>query len=239
MIFFLLGISLFLCVIVIGKRIYGNKIKSVNQSYASLLDNINGGMIVTNHSKLQNETILTYVSSGFTKMTGYTLEDIQNKYQGRYISIVLEEDRNISFDKFLQQTSVGNTYEISYRIIKKDNSILWVMDNGYLVNDDDGLRNHSIITDISTVKQQEEELRLSEKRFSIAINASSGALFEVDLKKQLYSHFENAERIFGVSSEILLDDTRAFSTLPYDDFVIAVTTYFFHPDDHAIALNAM
>ncbi|MEG2002727.1 MAG: diguanylate cyclase, partial [Clostridia bacterium] len=65
------------------------------------------------------------------------------------------------------------------------------------------------------------------------------ALFEVDLKKQLYSHFENAERIFGVSSEILLDDTRAFSTLPYDDFVIAVTTYFFHPDDHAIALNAM
>ncbi|MEG1804934.1 MAG: PAS domain-containing protein, partial [Clostridia bacterium] len=179
MIFFLLGISLFLCVIVIGKRIYGNKIKSVNQSYASLLDNINGGMIVTNHSKLQNETILTYVSSGFTKMTGYTLEDIQNKYQGRYISIVLEEDRNISFDKFLQQTSVGNTYEISYRIIKKDNSILWVMDNGYLVNDNDGLRNHSIITDISTVKQQEEELRLSEKRFSIAINASSGALFEV------------------------------------------------------------
>ncbi|MEG0830661.1 MAG: cache domain-containing protein, partial [Anaerovoracaceae bacterium] len=42
--------------------------------------------------------------------------------------------------------------------------------------------------------RQEEELRLSEKRFSVAINASSGTLFEVDLKRQLYTHFENPQR---------------------------------------------
>ncbi|MEG2139138.1 MAG: hypothetical protein RRY64_10830, partial [Oscillospiraceae bacterium] len=72
------------------------------------------------------------------------------------------------------------------------------MENGYLVEEADGLYNHSIITDITVLRQQEEALRLSENRFSVAINASSGTLFEVDMEKKLYTHFENAQRIFGV-----------------------------------------
>ncbi|MEG0780865.1 MAG: cache domain-containing protein, partial [Oscillospiraceae bacterium] len=79
--------------------------------------------------------------------------------------------------------------------------------------------------------RQEEELRLSEKRFSVAINASSGALFELDIRRQLYTHFENAQRIFGVDAETLLEDTRAFSTLPHKEFADAVSRYFFHEDD--------
>ncbi|MEG2137789.1 MAG: diguanylate cyclase, partial [Oscillospiraceae bacterium] len=102
-----------------------------------------------------------------------------------------------------------------------------------------GLRNHSIITDITTLKQQEEALRVSESRFSLAINASSGTLFEVDLKTQLYTHFENAERIFGVSADKLFDATRGFATLPFDEFVQAITQYFFHPDDCDRATSIM
>ncbi|MEG0598084.1 MAG: diguanylate cyclase, partial [Oscillospiraceae bacterium] len=89
------------------------------------------------------------------------------------------------------------------------------------------------------LKQQEEALRLSENRFSLAINASSGTLFEVDLKTQLYTHFENAERIFGVSADKLFDATRGFANLPFGEFVKAITGYFFHPDDCARATGIM
>ncbi|MEG1011465.1 MAG: diguanylate cyclase, partial [Ruthenibacterium sp.] len=87
--------------------------------------------------------------------------------------------------------------------------------------------------------RQEDELRLSEKRFSVAINASSGTLFEVDLKRQLYTHFENPQRIFATDAETLLADTRGFAALPHDAFVDGVTGYFFHPEDCAMAKSEM
>ncbi|MEG1446457.1 MAG: diguanylate cyclase [Ruthenibacterium sp.] len=87
--------------------------------------------------------------------------------------------------------------------------------------------------------KQEEELRLSEKRFSVAINASSGALFELDIRRQVYTHFENALRVFGVSAEKIMADTRPFSALPHDEFGDAVNHYFYHPDDCAAIKTAM
>ncbi|MEG1496691.1 MAG: diguanylate cyclase [Clostridiales bacterium] len=234
-----LAVVLILGLVFLRKRRHNNEILKANQKYQSLLSHINGGMIVAKHSKTADGTIVTYVSSGFTDMTGYTLEDIHKLFNGRYLNVILEDDRDNVFAIYLNQLAEGNTYYMPYRIRKKDGSLLWVMDNGYLVEDDDGLHNHSIITDIAVIKQQEEELRLSENRFSIAINASSGTLFEVDLKKQLFTHFENAERIFGVKNEKLISDTAVFASLPYDEFVNSVTKYFFHPDDQETANDAM
>ncbi|MEG2518180.1 MAG: diguanylate cyclase [Oscillospiraceae bacterium] len=234
-----LAFILVFALILFSKRRHNKEILVANQKYQSLLEHINGGVIVAVHAHTADETIATYVSSGFTAMTGYTLEDINELYGGRYLDILVEEDRKVAFDIYLQQLKIGNSYWMPYRIHKKDGSILWVMDNGYLVEDDEGLHNHSILTDITTIKQQEEELRLSENRFSVAINASSGTLFEVDLKKQLYTHFENAQRIFGVSADKLLEETSVFASLPFDEFVEAITDYFFHPDDHDLAVRAM
>ncbi|MEG1985197.1 MAG: diguanylate cyclase [Oscillospiraceae bacterium] len=230
---------LLLAWIIAENRHQNKKIRIASHKYQSLLSNINGGMIVAVHATVADETIVTYVSEGFTDMTGYTLEDIREIYDGKYLRVISEKDRKAVFDMYLEQLKSGNNYHMPYRICKKDGSTIWVMDNGYLVEDSDGLRNHSIITDITVIKQQEEELRMSENRFSVAINASSGTLFEVDLKRQLYTHFENAERIFGINAEKLLSDTKAFSTLPYNEFVDAVTKYFFHPDDRATATHAM
>ncbi|MEG2438934.1 MAG: diguanylate cyclase [Lachnospiraceae bacterium] len=220
-------------------RRHNNAILTANQKYQSLISHINGGMIVAIHSKIAKQTIVTYVSPGFTDMTGYTLEDIQTIYHGCYLDLVLDEDRETVFATYLEQLKQGNTYRMPYRIHKKDDSFLWVMDNGYLVEDEDGLHNHTILSDITIIKQQEEELRLSENRFSIAINASSGALFEVDLKKQLYTHFENAPRIFGINAEKLLEDTEKFSTLPHEEYSDAIIHYFFHPDDYSYVKKAM
>ncbi|MEG2930883.1 MAG: diguanylate cyclase, partial [Ruthenibacterium sp.] len=225
--------------ILLWNRRHNKQIRAASLKYVSLLENINGGVLVAVNERTIDKIIATYASPGFTEMTGYTLGDIRSMYHGRYPNLIVEEDREAAFESHQQQIAAGKTYRISYRIRKKDGGVLWVADNGYLVEDADGLYNHSIITDITLIKQQEEALRLSEKRFSIAINASSGTLFEVDLKQQLYTHFENAERIFGIDAEKLLADTRAFSTLPRTEFAQAVTCYFFHPDDHAAAIGAM
>ncbi|MEG1981869.1 MAG: diguanylate cyclase [Clostridia bacterium] len=87
--------------------------------------------------------------------------------------------------------------------------------------------------------QQKEELRRSEKRFSVAINASSGTLFEVDLKHQLYTYFENPQRIFKADTNTLINETSKFANLSHDAFVDAVTEYFFCPEDNAMVKREM
>ncbi|MEF9962134.1 MAG: diguanylate cyclase [Erysipelotrichaceae bacterium] len=207
------------------------EVSKANQQYQSLLDHINGGVIVTKHAKKMNEILIDYVSNGFTTMTGYTKDDIIKDFDGRFIGIIFEEDLKEAFSEYFKQTKNANEYHISYRVHKKDGSTLWIMDNGYIVKDAHGLYNHSIISDISVMKKQEEELKLGENRFAIAMNASSGTLFEVDLKKQVYTHFENAKVIFGVNGDVLLNETKKFSHLPYSEFAKAIPSYFFHPDD--------
>ncbi|MEG1706816.1 MAG: PAS domain-containing protein, partial [Clostridia bacterium] len=225
--------------IVYNNRRHNKVVTMANERYASLIKNISGGVIVALGSTTIDGTIATYVSEGFTKITGYTLQDIQTLYNGRYLDIMYDADRQPSLNQHNEQIKVNNTYHVTYRLRKKDGSLIWVVDNGYLVQDIDGLFNHSIITDITAMKAQEEELRASDNRFSVAINSSSGTLFEVDMKKQLYTHFENAERIFGVSTDKLLEDTFSFSTLPYPEFINATTAYFFHPDDRSLSIQNM
>ncbi|MEG1426215.1 MAG: diguanylate cyclase [Oscillospiraceae bacterium] len=236
----LMGIvALLLLWLILHNRRHNKEMREANQKYQSLIAHINGGLIVAAYAKIPEGSIVSYVSPGFTEMTGYTLEDIQTLCGGQYLNVIAKEDREKTFESHLEQLKTGNTYQMSYRIRKKDGTYLWVMDNGFLVEDGDGLHNHTIVTDITEIKKQEEALRISEERFSMAINASSGTLFEVDLKKQVYTHFENAKRIFGVSAEKLLADTAAFSSLPYGEFEDAVTDYFFHPDDRITSKNAM
>ncbi|MEG0155274.1 MAG: diguanylate cyclase [Lachnospiraceae bacterium] len=222
-----------------GKRKKRKEVQKENEQYQLLLSNMNGGMVVVTGGRSSDKIKTTYVSSGFTEMTGYTLEDIQSRYQGDYLEVIYKDDRETTLKDLLKQIAIGDTYRLSYRIQKKDGSIIWVMDNGYLAEDENGVNNHGILTDITIIKQQEEEIRLSENRFSIAINASSGTLFEVDLKRKWYTHFENAQRIFGVGAEKLLEDTHAFSTLPHGEFEDAVTNYFFHPEDRNTSKEAM
>ncbi|MEG2096761.1 MAG: diguanylate cyclase [Pseudoflavonifractor sp.] len=225
--------------VTLSHRRHNKEILKASHKYQSLLSHINGGMIVAVHAMTADETIAVYASPGFTDMTGYSLEDIQTLYHGRYLDVIFEADRKRAFEIYLEQLKTGVTYRMPYRILKKDGTLLWVMDNGYLVEDEDGLYNHSIITDITAVKAQEEALRMSENRFSVAINASSGTLFEVDLKRQLYTHFENSQRLFGTDAQHLLADTSAFAQLPKEEFIDAVTRYFFHPDDWVLTKASM
>lgn len=76
-----------------------------------------------------------------------------------------------------------------------------------------------------------EELTQYKERLRIALNAARICIFEVDLSRQLYTFFENAEVIFGVSGEKILRDVQPFSRLEPEAYRLAASEYFSHPDD--------
>ena len=74
-----------------------------------------------------------------------------------------------------------------------------------------------------------DELERYRERLNIALNAAKICIFEVDLTKQLYTFFENAEVIFGVSGDVILNDVRPFHLLDPDSYRRACSEYFSHP----------
>lgn len=75
------------------------------------------------------------------------------------------------------------------------------------------------------------EIEQYKERLHIALRAAKICIFEVDLPRQLYTFFENAEAIFGVSGERILQDVQPYSALEPEEYRLAVSRYFSHPDD--------
>lgn len=75
------------------------------------------------------------------------------------------------------------------------------------------------------------ELEQYKERLRMALSAAKICIFEVDLVKQLYTFFENAQAIFGVSDDTILQDVRPYSALDPEAYRLAVSAYFSHPED--------
>lgn len=75
------------------------------------------------------------------------------------------------------------------------------------------------------------ELNQYRNRFSHALKAAHICVFEVDLRGQLYTFFENAEDIFGVPGERILKEVERFRDLPPEKYKRGVSEYFTHPQD--------
>ncbi len=82
------------------------------------------------------------------------------------------------------------------------------------------------------------ELEQYKERLHIALTAAKICVFEVDLLKQLYTYFENAEAIFGVSGDVILKDVRPFRALDPESYRLAASDYFSHPEDSDIIKDA-
>lgn len=79
-----------------------------------------------------------------------------------------------------------------------------------------------------------DEINQYKERLRIALKAAKVCIFEVDLLRQLYTYFENAEVIFGVSGDDILTDVRPYSVLEPKEYHRAVSAYFSHPDDEEV-----
>ena len=111
---------------------------------------------------------MTYVSQGFLELTGYSCEDLNNRFK----DMIYKDD----LDKFnciiLNQLEKQDKIEVEYRIVRKDGSIIWILERSKSINDNKGSECiQGVLTDITELKKIQEEL--DSKRFEIqAINDS-------------------------------------------------------------------
>ena len=95
-----------------------------------------------------------------------------------------------------------------------------------------------IISAFTRGMDEMDELKQYKERLHIALTSAKICIFEVDLIRQLYTFFENAEAIFGVSDETILNAVRPYSMLEAEAYRLAVSAYFSHPDDEEVIAMA-
>lgn len=157
-----------------------------------LLENIQGGIV---YSDFEPPFHLRYCTEGMAKLAGYTPEELVQLTQ---IDIVVDEDLPALIEDVNRQFACGDTFEVEYRLKRKDGSFVHVLDRAKVVLHDDGKKYiHCLLTDISELKEMEHKLQLNQKKYQIAIEQSGKVIMEYNFKDEQIHFSDNYEQLFG------------------------------------------
>lgn len=157
-----------------------------------LLENIQGGIV---YSDYEPPFHLRYATEGMARLSGYAREELLTMQQ---MDLVHEDDIPALVEDVTRQFATGDTFEVEYRLKRKDGSYVHVLDRAKAVEHEDGKKYiHCLLTDITELKCMELDLRLSKEKYKIAMQQCGYAILEYDPATTALSASENYTQIFG------------------------------------------
>lgn len=192
-----IGLSAKIIVVVLiaglGLAIWGKRkiddLKRKNQQLDALTANVPGGVICC---LCDPEFTISHMSDSFVNLTGYSREEIAINFDSKFIRMIFPKDRHILSE--INAKNKNDTYEAEYRMLRKTGQMLWILENGKMINEGGKLKYYSVLVDITETKraQQEiertkKELEISNERYKIVMDQSDSIIFEFDIgKKHIY-----------------------------------------------------
>ncbi|MBW7572213.1 diguanylate cyclase domain-containing protein [Caproiciproducens faecalis] len=170
---------------------------------------------------------LLYASDGFYKLTGYTKEEYALLPGEEGIRNVHSEDAQLVAILLKKQIEDNRPVTAEFRMVKKDGGVIWVSLSGtHTVNQNNQVIYQCVYTDITSLKQTQEELEVERERYQIAENLSDDIMFEYDIVTDRmdfsplftaltgqYPHISNFLRDIGQNRSICKDDLSQFGSL--------------------------
>src|ERR1700730_4796333 len=153
------------------------RLKSTIEELNGILENVSEAIF-----KLDPDSNLVYMSTEFTRLTGYSSNDLAGK---RWFDFIHPEDLDVCYDAF------GRVFEklevmhnIRDRFRHKNGSYRWFSTSATFVLNDEGqlLYGIGISQDITERKFSEEALEASEERYKVFIGQSSEAIWRYELE---------------------------------------------------------
>lgn len=190
---FCLMLGLMLAVLYSQRK--GQKIISdINQKFETVTSNIPGGVF----RYLLSSGTFDYISDGLLELFGCDEKRFRDRFDNRFINMVYALDRE-RVARSIAANAVGQGKDaLEYRIQREDGSICWLFDRGQTTIGSDGQRwVYVVAVDITDLKNANEEMRLSERRYRIVIEQSQSVIFEYNIQTGSIFYTGNYKKRFG------------------------------------------
>lgn len=156
------------------------------------------------------------VNAAVCKMSGYTAEELQQRYDHQN---VFPADREVGAD-FLADLLAGKRefYEVEKRYVRKSGEVFWTRLTLSAVRNPEGSAAYLVgmIEDIDEQKQILAELRESEERFRAVFDSASVGVALMGLNRQIQAVNKAAQQLTGYTEEELQTIPTSFLAVEED-----------------------
>jgi PAS domain S-box-containing protein len=170
----------------------------------ALLRNAGLGIYILQQGNFQ------YVNPVFKNLTGYSEEELLGKYS---LDLVYSEDREMVRKRAIENLKSENgSIPYQYRLVKKNDEIIWVLEEVTSINHGGKRATVGSFMDITARKELEEDIENSEKRYRTVLDEIGDAYFEVDLKGTLtFVNDQMTQHLLYSKEELLGMNYKAFT----------------------------
>lgn len=177
--------------------------------YRKVLNNLPTGVKMVHND---SDFTIDYISPGFLDMMGYTEEEIQTRFDGKYINLIYPDDRETVFNDIVTQLKKSDIVTMRYRTICKDGTLPWVETVSRLCPPDaDGIeRACSSVVDVSQITAaspaaNNRALNIA-ARYETAVYQWGEFLFELNYKTNHFNFSQNFLKLFCIEPHQELSD---------------------------------
>lgn len=183
--------------------------------YERVLDNVPNGIKCVRYDE---DFTIDYISPGFLALTGFTLDEVMGRFEGKYINLIYEKDRRTVMNDILEQLEVSDVVTMRYRSPCKDGSLLWVDTVSRLCPpEEDGIQRAyssvvAVAPDLAAEFEQGRDERQSlaiANRLQAATEQWGDVVFEIRLASNTISYSDNYDEFFGRTPSDRVEDEVA------------------------------
>ncbi|GAB4482549.1 MAG: hypothetical protein Kow0088_25500 [Anaerolineales bacterium] len=182
------------------------RLRLAEAQYRALVEQVPAVIYIDRNDEISTNL---YTSPQIYSLTGYTPEEFSQDAE-LWIRMLHPEDRDAVLAENARTSQTGEPFKMDYRIITKDGRVLWLRDEAVLERSEDGepLYWRGILMDITSQKEAEIRLKLSEEKFAKAFLTSPDSININRLSDGLYLDInEGFTRIMGYTREDVLGRT--------------------------------
>lgn len=141
---------------------------------------------------------IEFSNINFLELSGYSSKEFKEFFNNHFIEIVHEDDRSNLFKRVENQLKESDTYEIEYRIIHKNGSVVWIRDKGNKLVNHNGIEYfYCCVSDITYEKVNDEQIEINENYYRAIMEKSGESLYVIDTERDKVFYSENLIDKFG------------------------------------------
>ena len=210
------GTVLFSCRDVTLRKRTQEALDASEERYHLLVDNIPS---VVWRSTEAGET--SFISDNVEDVYGYSPEDIYKGGAALWFDRIHPEDRDRVKQELGLLFSEGRSFDVEYRIKRKDSQWIWLQDKAAIHKEVDGVAHaYGVFSDITAHKQADEALRRHQRMLAKAQELARFGSFEWDVAGNTVTWSDELHRIYGRDKETF-------------DVTLETFVECLHPDDRA------